>query len=429
MSYHKIEQVSYPQTESPHWEIVNIEDDNDVVNQTAIDGYTGVPVYDSNGEIVSLTQLHVTPITLNGIDKNFIQLNKDYSQYTPIQLYAPTSVGNNGQILQSLGSGAPSWVDNPTGGAKFWKGSETQYNDIAIKDNNTLYIVTDDIGDGSWSLIMSGHSISTPITNLITNTNSLNLLNDESATIIIKSPESWTLTSTSGRLTFSSQSGNAGKSTITVTADNGSTSFNDVITIATANDSKTISVTYNHVTLVDYIHNSTMANSSTAKIDTPIYIDEIAYTRIKGMFKGYYTSYSCLAGATNDFLDALGMNLPRISSVIRPSVSNGSTRQCYIENVAATDNTPFDISFTRQSITNNLTGERFGTGDTKFTSHLLFGIGVGLAWFKSVTLYDDNGTPLFNALAALDENNAACFYDTVSGQYYTNPNLTLVAEN
>ena len=56
------------------------------------------------------------------------------------EFYAPLSGGTAGQVLQSNGTNnAPTWTS-----FKFWCGTETQYNAITTKDNDTIYFVKPD---------------------------------------------------------------------------------------------------------------------------------------------------------------------------------------------------------------------------------------------------------------------------------------------
>lgn len=71
---------------------------------------SGAPVWSTvsggSGEGTSGTTTNSLTITLNGISTSF-----NGSIERNLTLYAPTSAGTNGYILQSNGSGAPSWVD------------------------------------------------------------------------------------------------------------------------------------------------------------------------------------------------------------------------------------------------------------------------------------------------------------------------------
>lgn len=66
-----------------------------------------------------------------------------------ITIWAPTTSGTVGQVLQSNGNGgnvAPSWVniETLTGGLKFWLGTQAQYDALAPNyDSSTLYVVSD----------------------------------------------------------------------------------------------------------------------------------------------------------------------------------------------------------------------------------------------------------------------------------------------
>ena len=69
-----------------------------------------------------------------------------------ISIWAPTTKGTQGYILQSNGNSsgqasAPSWVDfytTYTGGLKFWMGTQAQYTELSPNyDSSTLYVITD----------------------------------------------------------------------------------------------------------------------------------------------------------------------------------------------------------------------------------------------------------------------------------------------
>lgn len=69
-----------------------------------------------------------------------------------ISIWAPTTKGTQGYILQSNGNSsgqasAPTWVDfysTYTGGLKFWMGTQAQYDALAPNyDSSTLYVIQD----------------------------------------------------------------------------------------------------------------------------------------------------------------------------------------------------------------------------------------------------------------------------------------------
>ena len=66
-----------------------------------------------------------------------------------ISIWAPTTSGTIGQVLQSNGNGnntPPTWVnlDTLTGGLKFWLGTQAQYDALAPNyDSSTLYVISD----------------------------------------------------------------------------------------------------------------------------------------------------------------------------------------------------------------------------------------------------------------------------------------------
>lgn len=89
-------------------------------------------------------ELNEADITVNGTTETVLSPD---SNVTIGPIFAPTTAGSgNGYILQSGGSGnAPSWVTLASlmGGLTIWQGTTAQYNAIATKDANTLYIIND----------------------------------------------------------------------------------------------------------------------------------------------------------------------------------------------------------------------------------------------------------------------------------------------
>lgn len=83
---------------------------------------------------------------VNGSTHNI--LSRNASTFT---IFAPTVVGNSGDVLQSGGSGAPSWktpaqanLVSSTGGLTIWRGTSIEYDAIVTKDANTMYIIVDE---------------------------------------------------------------------------------------------------------------------------------------------------------------------------------------------------------------------------------------------------------------------------------------------
>lgn len=103
----------------------------------------GIPVWTKDGIIKGKFQdVYDKSVSINGTGITLYGRNNNNAT-----IFAPTTVGDNDQILKSAGSGAPSWVnfyDTYTNGIKFWKGTEDEYDAIATKDASTLYIIVED---------------------------------------------------------------------------------------------------------------------------------------------------------------------------------------------------------------------------------------------------------------------------------------------
>ena len=107
----------------------------DKINTTASSDSYRTPRWNNQGQVTGYTQLYSSVLTINGNSNNTIKTSN--SSYPSI--FAPTSAGSAGQPLLSNGSGAPVWAT-----FKFWYGTQSQYDAITTKDNNTIYFVKDD---------------------------------------------------------------------------------------------------------------------------------------------------------------------------------------------------------------------------------------------------------------------------------------------
>lgn len=95
------------------------------------------PRWNSQGIITGTTgdTVYQQSLNINGTSKTMLQTtNSSFGN-----IYAPTTAGSAAQPLLSNGSGAPVWAS-----FKFWKGTQTQYDAITTKDNDTIYFVVDD---------------------------------------------------------------------------------------------------------------------------------------------------------------------------------------------------------------------------------------------------------------------------------------------
>lgn len=110
--------------------------------------YDALVTKDPNTQYVISDATEVTlneaDVTVNGTTETVLSPDSNV-EIGPI--FAPTTAGGgNGYILQSGGSGnAPTWVTLASlmAGLTLWQGTTAQYNAIATKGANTLYIIND----------------------------------------------------------------------------------------------------------------------------------------------------------------------------------------------------------------------------------------------------------------------------------------------
>lgn len=98
-----------------------------------------------NGTAGSVTSVYTRNLNLNGTSYPFIGTGT-----TAITLFAPTTAGTSGQVLQSQGAGkAPIWVDGGTGGGvqlsdtNVWTGLNTFQRGLKTSDGTNSYDVWD----------------------------------------------------------------------------------------------------------------------------------------------------------------------------------------------------------------------------------------------------------------------------------------------
>lgn len=98
-----------------------------------------------NGIDGSVTSVYARYLNLNGTDYPFIGTGT-----TTVTLFAPTTAGTSGQVLQSQGAGkAPIWVDGGTGGGvqlsdtNVWTGLNTFQGGLKTSDGTNSYDVWD----------------------------------------------------------------------------------------------------------------------------------------------------------------------------------------------------------------------------------------------------------------------------------------------
>lgn len=98
-----------------------------------------------NGTAGSVTSVYARNLNLNGTNYPFIGTGT-----TTVTLFAPTTAGTSGQVLQSQGAGkAPIWVDGGTGGGvqlsdtNVWTGLNTFQGGLKTSDGTNSYDVWD----------------------------------------------------------------------------------------------------------------------------------------------------------------------------------------------------------------------------------------------------------------------------------------------
>lgn len=99
-----------------------------------------------NGTVGSVTRVYTRNLNLNGTNYPFIG-----TETTVVTLFAPTTAGTSGQVLQSQGAGkAPIWVDGSTGGGgvqlsddNVWTGLNTFQGGLKTSDGTNSYDVWD----------------------------------------------------------------------------------------------------------------------------------------------------------------------------------------------------------------------------------------------------------------------------------------------
>ena len=104
----------------------------DKINVSASSTGYNFPKWNTQGQITGSTTVYSKSMSINGSSK---YLFSTFNESMPT-IYAPTTAGDSGQILQSNGSGAPSWSS-----FKFWYGSQLDYDLIYPKDPNCIYFV------------------------------------------------------------------------------------------------------------------------------------------------------------------------------------------------------------------------------------------------------------------------------------------------
>lgn len=99
----------------------------------------GIPRYNSKGQIIHKERgAEQSTVKFNNSNK-YLLGTSNYS----FDFYAPTVGGTQGQILQSNGTNAPTWID----WIKVVKITSDEYEALQTKDPNTLYVIDDESGE------------------------------------------------------------------------------------------------------------------------------------------------------------------------------------------------------------------------------------------------------------------------------------------
>lgn len=94
------------------------------------------PSWNNNGQITNGATTRAVTDKINNVYYKRFSLN----QGTNYTIFAPTTGGTSGQVLQSAGEGnAPSWTDL----IKIQKITQDAYDALETKDDNVLYVITD----------------------------------------------------------------------------------------------------------------------------------------------------------------------------------------------------------------------------------------------------------------------------------------------
>ena len=233
----------------------------------------------------------------------------------------------------------------------------------------------------------------------------------------------WITLSTSGDTVTVTPSENASvdgrDTTITVTADNGDLSV-----------SKTVSIHQNgYWRNVDYIHQSPLSGSGKRddNIDTGIHMTVNTKFRVKAMAKGYFNGNILVGYYGNDSTDCRLIIHNQGGGTIAFDLNDGRIGNA--TGYAPTDGRLWDFEMGNYYITDHKAGQTW-TGTTVSSISRpddTIKIDMTTWWFQSLQIWEGN-TLVFDGHAALDAQGNACIHDSVSGNFLTNNNLTLAAE-
>lgn len=117
----------------------------DAVNKYAYYYTNYMPTWNTEGVITGKGMGYTGTFSyVNGSSRTIAMVSEGNT--SSINIYAPTAVGSNGQILKSTGSGAPSWVDPASviGGVTFWVGTQEEYDELGTYSNSVVYLIKED---------------------------------------------------------------------------------------------------------------------------------------------------------------------------------------------------------------------------------------------------------------------------------------------
>lgn len=103
---------------------------------TASYGYLNFPRWNKYGQIIDYRRCFSFADTFNG--KSFFRISS--SNNTAYTWFAPETGGTSGQVLQSNGNAAPIWTDL----IKIQKITQDAYDALETKDDNVLYVITNE---------------------------------------------------------------------------------------------------------------------------------------------------------------------------------------------------------------------------------------------------------------------------------------------
>lgn len=257
----------------------------------------------------------------------------------------------------------------------------------------------------------------------------------------INSSEPWTLSVDTAVtwLEFSQLTGGTGETIVTITTTEENQTGSDrstTITATTANYSATCVVNQISVHYVEFIHKSTLENSTNYYIDTGIFPTTATKMRFvymgKGMIaRGKFLGFSwggeedVYKGATDDSdYRYFGANSHIYWDYNNSRLENGNFNN-YSNGVL------YDVEIGNNYVKNNLDGTMIVNGTAQTNppaSNIPIMVNVSCIWLKSLQIWEGQ-TLVFDGQAAIDEgNNIIGLYDSVSNTWKYNPNIQMSYE-